>query len=172
MEEVKREGTSFIVKGHWVLLALCLVIIVFLLAALKQSRQHPSYIHPIDTRDEYPVAVLSAEPPPGILPPQKSGLIQPDPPRKSALSDEEQELVESLLGDKPPAEPPHEVVRKDAHPAGLPVAVLSQPHPQNFEPQFITKALIASCGGRLCVRVDTSEPPRGQDKDFYIIREP
>ena len=126
MEEVKPEGTSFLVKMQWILLGLCLVIILFLLAALKQSREHPSYIHPIDTRDEHPV-VLSAEPPPGILPPQKSGLIQPDPPRKSALSDEEQELVESLLGDKPPAEPPREEVRKDAHPADLPVAVLSQP---------------------------------------------
>ena len=155
MEEVKPEGTSFLVKVQWGLLALSLVIIVFLLAALKQSREHPSYIHPIDTRDEYPVAVLSAEPPPGILPPQESGLIQPDPPRKSTLSDEEQNPPGGLvLNTMPSPQPP------------------PPPKEKNFEPQFITKALIASCGGRLCVRVDTSEPPRGQDKDFYIIREP
>ncbi|MBR4737185.1 MAG: hypothetical protein IK051_05930 [Rhodocyclaceae bacterium] len=140
--------------------ALSVVIIeLFLLGLYKATERHPSYIHPIDTSGEHLVAVPTAEPPPSVL----QGLSYPEPPSKSALSDEEKDLEGGL-------------VLKEQQPA-TPLPMLPSPPPpppqeKTFAPQFITKALIASCGGRLCVRVDTSVPPQGEKQDFYVIQEP
>ena len=161
--EAKKTDKQVII--FWTVLAV-LLIELFLLGLFKATERRSRII---DDEEFVSVQAVAAEPPPGILPPQEYGLIQPDPPRKSALSEEEQELVESLLGDK--QNPPGGLVL-NTMPSPQPPPPPPPPKEKNFEPQFITKALIASCGGRLCVRVDTSEPARGQDKDFYIIREP
>ena len=158
--EAKKTDKQVII--FWTVLAV-LLIELFLLGLFKATERRSRII---DDEEFVSVQAVAAEPPPGILPPQESGLIQPDPPRKSALSEEEQELVESLLGDK------------QNPPGGLVLNTMPSPQPppppkeKNFEPQFITKALIASCGGRLCVRVDTSVPPQGEKQDFYVIQEP